>query len=108
MRKVSAFVEIEVERPRLFPSGCKSLLCGPTDLLIFTLFFVALVVQSPSHVQLCDPMDSRIPGLPVPHHVLKFAQVRVHYIGDAIQSSHPLTPSSLSALNLSQHQGLFQ
>ena len=34
------------------------------------------------------------------------AQVHVHWIGDAIQLSHPLTPS-LSALSLSQHQGLF-
>ena len=38
----------------------------------------------------------------------KFAQVHVHCIGDAIQSSLPLTPSSPSALNLFQHQGLFQ
>jgi len=29
-------------------------------------------------------------------------------IGDAIQSSHPLSPSSPPALNLSQHQGLLQ
>ena len=35
------------------------------------------------------------------------AQVHVHCIGDAIQPSHLLTLSS-SALNLSQHQGLFQ
>ena len=48
------------------------------------------------------------PGLPVPHHLSKFAQVHVHCISDAIQSSHPLTPSSLSTLNLPQHQGLFQ
>ena len=32
----------------------------------------------------------------------------VHCISDAIQPSHPLMPSSPSALNLSQHQGLFQ
>ena len=32
----------------------------------------------------------------------------VCYIGDAIQPSHPLTPSSSSTLDLSQHQGLFQ
>ena len=29
-------------------------------------------------------------------------------IGDAIQPSHPLSPSSPSDFNLSQHQGLFQ
>ena len=48
------------------------------------------------------------PGLSVPHHLPKFAQVHVHCIGDAIQPSHPLMPSSPTALNLSQHQGLFQ
>ena len=56
---------------------------------------------------LCNPMDCSMPGLPVPHHLPKFAQVHVHCIGDAIQPSHPLMPSS-SALNLSQHQRLFQ
>ena len=54
------------------------------------------------------PVDCSTPGLPVPHHPLKFAQVRVHFICDAVQPSHPLMPSSPSALNLSQHQGLFQ
>ena len=57
---------------------------------------------------LCNPMDWSIPGLSVPHHLLRFAQVHVHCIGDAIQPSHPLMPSSPSALNLSQYQGLFQ
>ena len=46
-------------------------------------------------------MDCRAPGLPVPHHLLKFAQVHVHCIGDAVQPSHPLTPSSPSALSFS-------
>ena len=31
-----------------------------------------------------------------------------HRVGDAIQSSHPLSPISPPAFNLSQHQGLFQ
>ena len=53
-------------------------------------------------------MDCSTPGLPVPHHLLEFAQVHVHCIGDAIQLSHPLVPSSPSAFSLSQHQGLFQ
>ena len=56
---------------------------------------------------LCDPVDCSMPGIPVPHHLLKFTQVHVCYFGDAIQPSHPLMPSS-SALNLSQHQRLFQ
>ena len=45
---------------------------------------------------LCDPMDCSMPCLPVPHHLLEFAQVHVHCIGDAIQPSHPLLPSSAS------------
>ena len=62
--------------------------------------------------QLClilhDPMDCRVPGFPVPHHLLEFAKVHVHLIGESIQTSHPLLPPSLSALSLSQHQDLFQ
>ena len=61
-----------------------------------------------SCLTLCDPMDCSIPGLSVSHHLSKFAQVCVHSRGDAIQPSHPLMPSSPSALNLSYHQGLFQ
>ena len=53
-------------------------------------------------------MDCRTPGLPTSHHFLKLTQVHVHCISDVIQPSHPLTPSSPSALNLSQHQGHFQ
>ena len=56
---------------------------------------------------LCDPTDCSTPGRPVPHHLMKFAQVHIHCIGDAIQPSHPQMPSS-SALNLSQHQGLYR
>ena len=58
-------------------------------------WWVASVVQSLSCVRLCaTPMDCSTAGLPVPHHLLEFAQVHVHCIGDAIQPSHPLTPSS--------------
>ena len=63
---------------------------------------------SVNHVQLCDPMDCGTPGFPVLHNFLKFAQTRVYWIGDAIQPSHPLSPPSPPALNLSQHQSLFQ
>ena len=57
---------------------------------------------------LCDPIDHSITWLPIPHHLLKFAKVHVHYINNAIQPSHPVTPSYPFAFNLSQHQGLFQ
>ena len=42
------------------------------------------------------------------HYLLEFAQINVHRVGDAIQPSHPLSSPSPPALNLSQHQGLFQ
>ena len=70
------------------------------------VFVCAKMLQS--CLTLCDPTDCSKPGLLVPHHLPKFAQVHGHCIDDAIQSSHPLMPSSPSALNLSQHQGLFQ
>ena len=44
------------------------------------------------------PCPSPIPG----------AQTCVHWVGDAIQPSHPLLSPSPPTFNLSQHQGLFQ
>ena len=38
----------------------------------------------------------------------ELAQTHVHLVGDAIQSSHPLSSPSPPAFSLSQHQGLFQ
>ena len=48
------------------------------------------------------------PGLPVHHQLPESTQTHVHRVGDAIQPSYPLSSSSPPALNLSQHQGLFQ
>ena len=47
-------------------------------------------VQSLSHVQLCDPMDCSMPGLPVHHQLPEFTQTHVHWVSDAIQPSHLL------------------
>ena len=57
---------------------------------------------------LCNPTDCSMPGFPVHHQLLELAQTHVHRVGDAIQTSHPLLSPSPPALNLSQHQGLFQ
>ena len=48
------------------------------------------------------------PDFSVSHYLPEFAQVHVHCIGNAIQPFHPLAPTSPSAFNLSQKQGLFQ
>ena len=53
---------------------------------------------------ICDPMDSSTPGFPVLHYLLEFVQIHVHWVGDAIQPSHPLSPPFPPALNLSQQQ----
>ena len=72
----------------------------------------SLEVQFSSVVQLCptlcDPMDRSMPGLPVHHQLPEFTQTHVHWVGDAIQPSHPLSSPSPPAFNLSQHQGLFK
>ena len=57
---------------------------------------------------LCDPMNRSTPGLPAHHQLPESTQTHVHWVGDAIQPSHPLLSPSPPALNLSQHQGLFK
>ena len=61
-----------------------------------------------SYPILCKPMNCSTPGFPVLHYVPEFAQTHVHWVSDAIQSSHPLLSPSSLALSLAQHQGLFQ
>ena len=53
-------------------------------------------------------MNCSTPGLPVHHQLLESTQTHVHWVGDAIQSSHPLSSPSPLTFNLSQHQGLFK
>ena len=82
----------------------------PTEEGIITLGWggsqLLLLFSHPVMSDSCDPTDCSTPGLSVPFHLPKFDQVHVHCIGDVILQSHPLTSSSPSALNLSQHQGL--
>ena len=59
------------------------------------------------------PSPSPIPGpysnsCPVHHQFPELTRTHVHCISDAIQPSHPLSPPSPPAFNLSQHQRLFQ
>ena len=55
---------------------------------------------------LCHPMNHSTPGLPVHHQFPEFTHTHVHWVGDAIQPSHPLLSPSPPALNPSQHQSL--
>ena len=68
-------------------------------------------VQSLSHVPTHgDPMGAMdsMPGLTVINQLQEFTQTHVHWVGDAIQPSHPLLSPSHPAFNFSQHQGLFK
>ena len=82
--------------------------CHQTFLLFFFKEFYTFVVVAESCLTLWDTMDWSIQGLSVLYYLLEFAQVPVHWIDNAIQSSHPLSSTSPSAFSLSQHQDLFQ
>ena len=57
---------------------------------------------------LCDHMDCNTSDFPVLQHLPVLAPTHVHWIGDAIQLSHPLLSLSPPTFNLSHHQGLFK
>ena len=44
-----------------------------------------------SCLTLCDPMNCSMPGLPVHHQLQEPTQTHAHWVGDAIQPSHPLS-----------------
>ena len=54
---------------------------------------------------LCNPTDCSMPGFPVHCQLPEFTRTHVHWVGDAIQPSHPLPSPSPPAFNLSQHEG---
>ena len=53
-------------------------------------------------------MNCSTPGFPVHHQLQELTQTHVLWVGDAIQSSHPLSSPSPPAFTIAQHQGLFQ
>ena len=79
----------------------------------FEHYFISVCsVQFSSVTQSCstlgNPMSLSTPGLPVHYQLPESTQTHVHWVGDAIQPSHPLLSPSPPALNLFQHQGLFK
>ena len=72
----------------------------------------SLTVQFSSVAQscptLCDTMDYSMADLPFHQQLQEFTQTHVHWVGDAIQLSHPLLSPSPPAFNHSQNQGFFQ
>ena len=76
--------------------------------LHYNILLYLLLFNAKSCPTLCDLMNFSAPGFPVLHHFPEFAQTHVHWVSDAIQSSHLLLLPSPPILNLSQRQGLFQ
>ena len=78
--------------------GCHFLLQRIFFCCSVTKLCLTLLLHGPRFARL--PCPSLSPGICFSSYV--------HWVGDAIQPSHPLSPPSPPALNLSQHQGLFQ
>ena len=73
------------------------LFCHPFQRVAY--FYICFSsVQSLSRVQLCDPMNCSMTGLPVHHQLPEFTQIHVHWVGDAIQPSHPLSSPLLQGI----------
>ena len=75
---------------------------------LITPFSVQFSSVTQSCPTLCDPMNCSMLDLPGHHQLLEFTQTHVHWVGDVIQPSHPLSSPSPPTFNLSQHQGLFK
>ena len=64
----------------------------------YSLCLITYSVQFSSVAQscltLCNPMDCSMPGHPVHDQLLEFTQIRVRWVSDAIQPSHPVIPFS--------------
>ena len=74
-------------------------------LIFYSAQFSSVTQSCPT---LCNPVNCSTPGFPVHYQLPNFTQTHVHWVGDAIQPSRPLSSPSPSAFNLSQHQGLFK
>ena len=59
--------------------------------LMFSVQFSSVTQSCPV---LCDLKDCSTPGFPVHHQLPEFTQTHVHWIGDAIYPSRPLSPFS--------------
>ena len=83
-------------------------ICAPRLYCLSNIKSVQFSSVAQSCPTLCDTMNRSMPGLSVHHQLPESTQTHVHWVGGAIQPSYPLSSPSLPALNLSQHQGLFQ
>ena len=64
------------------------------SLIYFTSLSQSVSSVTRSRPTLCSPVDCSTPGLPVHHQLPEFTQIHVHWVTDAIQPSHPVSPLS--------------
>ena len=67
-----------------------------------------LLLERKAMTNLVSILKSSTPGFPVHHQLSELALTHVHWVGNAIQPSHPLSSCSPPAFSLSQHVSLFQ
>ena len=66
--------------------------------MIYDPFLLICCSVSKSCPTLSDHMDCSTPGFPVLHYLPEFTQNHVHWVSDAIQPSHPLSPLLLPSI----------
>ena len=78
--------------------------------VIFYIYIHTHISVQFSHSFMSDSLQlcGSTPGFPVHHQLPDLAQAHVHRVSKALQPSQPLLSPSPPAVNLSQHQGLFQ
>ena len=82
--------------------------CSDNELFGSTGYFQFSSVTQ-SCLTLCDPMDCSTPGLLVHHQLPELIQTHVHWVGDGIQPSHPLSflllpPSIFPSIRVFSHE----
>ena len=103
-RRVPRLTQLAKPETQILDS-CSPTTFGATPSHTYTIQFSSVAQLC---MTLCDPMDCLMPGLPVHHQLPEFTRTHLHWFGDAIQPSHPLSSPSPPAFNLSYHQGLLQ
>ena len=88
-------------------SNLSNVLWAFGKIMYVVTFALLWLFSTKLYLTLCNPKNCSTPGFPVHHYLPEFAQTHVHWVGNAIQPSHPLSPHSPPALNLSHHLGLF-
>ena len=109
-----SILEGGIQKGRQSPNNLHLILAGLHDYFCSRLTFVTgfpwwwCCSAAKSCLTLCNPMDCSMPDFPVFHYLPELAQTHVHWVDDVIQPLHSLSPTSPHALNLFQHQCLFQ